>query len=119
MITSSSIPEGESLVKQKIAIAIAALCAFPVAALADTTERVRDSGGYGVWILANFSYAGMRAQGSTSSVWLILAFIFGLPGTILTYFVVEQGGERAYGVELPRKKREWFVGTDSDLPPAA
>jgi hypothetical protein len=34
---------------------------------------------------------------------VILTFIFGLPGTLLTLLVVKKGGERAYGIDLPRK----------------
>ena len=57
----------------------------------------------GIWMLANLSYAGMRAQNSSSTVWRIVAFLFGLPGTILTYLVVKEGSERAYGVDVPKK----------------
>ncbi len=56
-----------------------------------------------MWILANISFAGMRAQDNPSVLWRTLAFIFGLPGTILTFIAVEEGGERAYGIDLPRK----------------
>ena len=61
------------------------------------------AGGGGLWALANLIYAGMRAQNSPSAGWRIIAFICGFPGTLLTYFVVTEGGERAYGVDLPRK----------------
>lgn len=67
-------------------------------------EHARDTGISAIWILANFSYAGMRAQNSPSSGWRILAFLFGLPGTLLTFFVVQEGSERAYGVDVPRKQ---------------
>jgi hypothetical protein len=30
-----------------------------------------------------------------------LAFIFGMPGTILSLIAVEEGGGRAYGIALP------------------
>jgi hypothetical protein len=56
-------------------------------------------------MLANFSYAGMRAQNHPSAGWRIVAFIFGFPGTFLSYLVVPEGGERAYGVDVPRKER--------------
>ena len=79
------------------------------AALADTPTgsgtRVEDTGISGLWVLANISYAGMRAQNSPSKGWRILAFIFGLPGTIVTFFAVAEGSERAYGIDLPRKDR--------------
>jgi hypothetical protein len=35
----------------------------------------------------------------------VLAFLFGLPGTLLTMLVVTEGSERAYGVDLPRLER--------------
>jgi hypothetical protein len=69
-------------------------------------ETVRYSvgtgGASGLWVLANLSYAGMRAQDSPRSGWRIIAFIFGFPGTLLTLLAVREGAERAYGVELPR-----------------
>ena len=73
-------------------------------AWADSTERAQETGISGLWALANISYAGMRAQNHPSKGWRILAFIFGFPGTLLTFFVVGEGSERAYGVELPRKR---------------
>jgi len=58
----------------------------------------------GIWVLANLSYAGMRAQNNRrDSGWRILAFIFGFPGTLLTLLAVREGSERAYGVDLPRR----------------
>lgn len=63
--------------------------------------------GYSMFnIMANLSYAGMRAQGSDNKLGRVLSFIFGFPGTLLTYFIVDEGSERAYGVDLPRLKRE-------------
>ena len=85
--------------------ALSFLALLPQSAQAQTTTQARDTGVSGVWILANISYAGMRAQERQTDVWLILAFIFGLPGTLLSYFVVEKGGERAYGIDLPRRER--------------
>ena len=77
---------------------------WPSIALAQDRTVVRDSGVSAVWVLANLAYAGMRAQNSASTGWRIVAFIFGFPGTLLTYFVVSEGGERAYGIELPRRR---------------
>lgn len=48
--------------------------------------------------MANISYAGMRAQGSDNKLGRFLAFALGFPGTLLTYFVVDEGSETAYGV---------------------
>jgi hypothetical protein len=56
-----------------------------------------------IWILANISYAGMRAQNSASSGWRIVAFIFGLPGTLVSFLAIGEGSERAYGIEVPRR----------------
>jgi hypothetical protein len=67
--------------------------------------QATNTGISGLWVLANISYAGMRAQNNNSKVWRILAFIFGLPGTIVTFFAVEEGNDRAYGIDLPRKGR--------------
>jgi hypothetical protein len=47
--------------------------------------QARHVGVSGLWVLANFSYAGMRAQHHPSAGWRVLAFIFGLPGTLLTF----------------------------------
>ena len=47
----------------------------------------------------------MRAQNNSSKLWLILAFLFGLPSTIVTFFAIKEGNNRAYGVDLPRKGR--------------
>jgi hypothetical protein len=77
---------------------------IPGTASADGPTLVRGSGVSAIWILANLAYAGMRAQGSKNAGWRILAFIFGFPGTLLTLLVVQESGERAYGVDLPRRR---------------
>jgi hypothetical protein len=61
-------------------------------------------GGSAIWIFANISYAGMRAQNNPSVWWRIISFIFGFPGTLLTLLIVQEGSERAYGIELPKRK---------------
>jgi hypothetical protein len=71
----------------------------------NTPLQIRDTGISGLWVLANGSYAGMRAQNHRSVVWRTLAFIFGFPGTLVTFFAVTEGGESAYGIDLPRKGR--------------
>lgn len=63
-----------------------------------TTEGVS-----ALWILANASYAGMRAQAHPSIAWRVLAFLLGLPATLLSFLAIREGSERAYGVELPRR----------------
>lgn len=75
---------------------------YPATLTAETVERARDTGVSAIWVLANLCYAGMRAQNSSNSLGRVLAFLFGLPGTLLTWIVVREGSERAYGVELPR-----------------
>jgi hypothetical protein len=68
-----------------------------------TQSQIQDTGISGLWVLANVSFAGMRAQNNRSVLWRTLAFIVGLPGTIVTFFAVADGSQRAYGVDLPRK----------------
>jgi hypothetical protein len=68
------------------------------------TAGVTTGGSSAVWIFANISYAGMRAQNSPSVGWRIISFIFGFPGTLLTWFIVQEGSERAYGIELPKRR---------------
>ena len=56
-----------------------------------------------IWIFANLSFTGMRAQAKGTLGWIIVSFIFGFPGTLLTLLVVDKGSERAYGIDMPRK----------------
>jgi hypothetical protein len=72
---------------------------------ATTQSQIQDTGISGLWVLANVSFAGMRAQNNRSVLWRTLAFIFGLPGTIVSFFAVAEGSDRAYGIDLPRKGR--------------
>lgn len=51
-------------------------------------------------MLANISYAGMRAQNNPDMLWRIISFIFGFPGSIVTWLSVKEGGMRAYGVNV-------------------
>jgi len=80
----------------------------PVLALAEPASQAQRSVGStgvsGLWMLANLCFAGMRAQNSSSAGWRIVAFIFGFPGTLITYFVVDEGAERAYGVDIPKRR---------------
>ena len=69
----------------------------------DPSRTGAEGGASAIWIFANLSFAGMRAQDKGNPLWVILTFIFGLPGTLLTLLVVKKGGERAYGIDLPRK----------------
>lgn len=66
-------------------------------------SRVGNTGISGLWLLANMSYAGMRAQGNRNKGWRILAFIFGFPGTLVSFLAVDENSERAYGIDLPRR----------------
>ena len=77
------------------------------AAAANTATQIQGSvrlGVSGLWVLANISYAGMRAQNSASAGWRIIAFIFGLPGTFISFLAIKEGSERAYGIEIPRRR---------------
>jgi hypothetical protein len=65
---------------------------------------VETGGSSAIWIFANISYAGMRAQNSPSVGWRVISFIFGFPGTLLTLLIVREGSERAYGIELPKRR---------------
>ena len=56
-----------------------------------------------IWVFANLSFTGMRAQAKGSMFWKVVTFIFGFPGTLLTLLVVNKGSERAYGIDMPRK----------------
>ncbi len=67
------------------------------------TDTAPDAGISGLWVLANISYAGMRAQNHASTGWRVVSFIFGFPGTLISFFAVREGGERAYGISLPKK----------------
>jgi hypothetical protein len=66
--------------------------------------RGAEGGVSAIWIFANLSFTGMRAQATGSMFWKIITFIFGFPGTLLTLFVVTRGSERAYGIDMPRRR---------------
>jgi len=76
----------------------------PLAFYTEETRTGTDTGFSGLWVLANISYAGMRAQGSSSKGWRIVAFIFGFPGTLVSLLAIDEGSERAYGIDLPKNK---------------
>jgi len=78
--------------------------AFSAEVAERTVVHVGNTGASGIWILANISYAGMRAQASRSKGWRIVAFIFGFPGTLVTWLAVDEGSDRAYGIDLPRRR---------------
>ena len=61
--------------------------------------------GLGSGVLWMVLYTVWRAQAYRGKVWRAVAFIGGLPVTLLSYFVVAEGSDRAYGIELPRQKR--------------
>src|ERR1051326_3750753 len=76
----------------------------PLAFYVSGQDTARDTGVSGLWILANISYAGMRAQDSPNSVWRVVAFIFGFPGTLISLFAITEGSERAYGIDIPKRE---------------
>jgi hypothetical protein len=72
---------------------------------ARASASVGEGGVGAIWVLCNISYAGMRAQANPNTGgWRVLAFIFGLPGTIVTFFAVGAGSGRAYGIDIPGKQ---------------
>ncbi len=95
--------------RRDIAVLVFGLISCTSAALAQVNaasqSQIRDTGISGLWALANISFAGMRAQNNPSVLWRTLAFIFGLPGSIVTFIAVSEGSERAYGIDLPRRGR--------------
>ena len=94
-------------IKKGMTSAALLLASFSVKAQ-DVASQAQDATGQigvsAIWILANLSYAGMRAQNSSSSGWRNVSFLFGFPGTFLSYLVVVEGSERAYGVDIPSRK---------------
>lgn len=56
-----------------------------------------------LWILANFSYAGMRAQASNKHEWRAVSFVGGFPGTLVSMAAIGEGSQRIYGVDIPRR----------------
>jgi len=67
-------------------------------------QQVQDTGVSALWVLANISYAGMKAQGHPGFGWRCLSFICGFPGTLISLLAVTEGAERAYGIDLPRRQ---------------
>jgi hypothetical protein len=57
-----------------------------------------------IWVLANICYAGMRAQDHPSRLWRVMSFLFGFPGTLVSWLVVKEGSNRAYGINLPPRR---------------
>jgi len=56
-----------------------------------------------IWVLANFCYAGMRAQDHPSANLRGVAFLCGLPGTLITFFLVDEyfiGYQQACGARF-------------------
>ena len=86
-----------------LAFAAALFASVVSAADSSSTTPGTEGGVSAVWIFANLSFTGMRAQAKGTTVWKVIAFIFGFPGTLLTLLVVNKGAERAYGIDMPRK----------------
>ncbi len=54
-------------------------------------------------VAANVSYAGMRAQNNPDTYWhRKIAFWLGFPTILVTFLLVEEGSQKAFGVDLPR-----------------
>jgi hypothetical protein len=95
---------GKSHPVYRLALAFAALCS-PALAQGTSTPTGTEGGASAIWIFANLSFTGMRAQATGSTFWKVVTFIFGFPATLLTLLIVAPGSERAYGIDLPRKSR--------------
>ena len=80
---------------------------------------VGQGGATGLWVLANISYAGMRAQGHPSEGWRLLAFLFGFPGTVVSWLAVVERSCRAYGITLPRPRSNDSGPSFASKPPPA
>jgi hypothetical protein len=70
----------------------------------DSIHTGSEGGASAVWIFANLSFTGMRAQDRGSTFWKVVSFIFGFPATLLTLMIVQRGSERAYGIDMPRRQ---------------
>jgi hypothetical protein len=57
----------------------------------------------------NVSFASMRAQNNRSVLWRTLAYTCGFPRTIVTFFAVAEGSDRACGIDFPRRGRPWVA----------
>ena len=84
-------------------IQLVALGTMTFAFGSDSSHTGTEGGTSAVWVFANFSFTGMRAQAKGTTFWKVVTFIFGFPGTLLTLFVVDKGSQRAYGIDMPRK----------------
>lgn len=77
----------------------------PLIGVAGMSEGfVRDGGYKGfhwLWLVANVSFAGMRAQGHPSRGWRVVSFLGGFPGTLISLLVIREGSGSAYGIKLP------------------
>ena len=91
---------------RRICIGVIAIVISVIVYVQNGADTIRDAGISGVWILANISYAGMRAQNNSRARWHVLSFILGFPGTLLSWFVIVEGSERAYGIDLPKKANQ-------------
>ena len=62
--------------------------------------------------LANISYAGMRAQNDPNNEFQrMLAFVVGLPHSVVTLACVSEGSNKAYGIHLPPPQRNMYDPT--------
>lgn len=92
------------MLRRQMCAATVALISCASTLSAKTRDNVKSTGVSGIWLLANFCYAGMRAQNHPSALWRTVAFLFGFPGTLITLLVVTEGAERVYGVDIPKRQ---------------
>jgi hypothetical protein len=101
MLSNPSHTKSRSLCR--LAATFAGLCST-AAAQDMSTRSGGECGASAIWIFANLSFTGMRAQSTGTTFWKVVTFILGFPGTLLTLLTVARGSERAYGIDMPRKQ---------------
>jgi len=70
-----------------------------------TTEpQASDAGVSVAWIPADICYVGMKTQAHPSRMRRIFLSLFGLAGTLLSLLTIRESAERAYGIDLPKKR---------------
>ena len=100
----SNVSRGETGAFCRLALALEAISSSTAAQGISTPPTGSEGGASAVWIFANLSFTGMRAQDTGTTFWKVVTFILGFPGTLLTLLIIDRGGERAYGIDMPRKR---------------
>lgn len=107
MLTNTQVRPTHSIatrILSQLAVLATAMIGLPSIALAQSAESGATGGISAIWIFANLSFAGMRAQDGDGMFWKVVCFVFGFPATLLTLMVVTKGSERAYGIDMLRRR---------------